>query len=134
MTQANDQPTCGKGLAEHSTLPAKLADLIAALAEILEQHQAALDPTDPSARQELHAYIKLAQEFRGIATQLKTTAEHMAAYRNLPMGRHDPQIMSGPGQGEAFARYVSLEQELHQLLQRALERDRAMLESMHRSA
>jgi hypothetical protein len=74
----NEQPTCGKGLAEHSALPAKLGELTAAIAENLEVHRKALDLTDENARKEYEAYVKLAQEYRTIASQLQATAEHMA--------------------------------------------------------
>lgn len=84
-----DGPTCGKGLAEHSTLPATLGELTAAMAEMLEFHQTTLDLTDGNARQEHEAYVKLAKAYRGIAGQLATTAAQMAGYRDLPMGRHD---------------------------------------------
>ena len=41
-----DQPTCGQGLSENSVLPAKLAHVIAALADVLQTHMEALDPSD----------------------------------------------------------------------------------------
>jgi len=45
--------TCGQGLAEHAVLPARMAELIGALAENLERHQKTLDPGDDNARREL---------------------------------------------------------------------------------
>ena len=42
----DDQPTCGKGLAEHASLPAKLGELSSAMAKLLEFHQTTLDLTD----------------------------------------------------------------------------------------
>ena len=51
----DEQQTCGKGLAEHSVLPAKLGELTAAIAAILEHHQTALDLTDENARKEYKA-------------------------------------------------------------------------------
>jgi hypothetical protein len=39
---AENQPTCGQGLAEHSALPAKLGELTAAVAANLEQELLAL--------------------------------------------------------------------------------------------
>jgi hypothetical protein len=39
-----DQRTCGKGLAEHSALPAKLGELTAAMAENLEIHMRSFSP------------------------------------------------------------------------------------------
>ena len=47
---ADDQWTCGKGLAAGADLPGKLAALLAARAEVLERHTRALDPSEPSGR------------------------------------------------------------------------------------
>ena len=88
------QPTCGKGLAENSLVPARMAELIAALAEVLEVHMKALDLADASSRKEFHAYRKLATEYGELADRLEATAQQMAGYRDLPMGRHDSALMS----------------------------------------
>ena len=40
---STDEPTCGKGLAEHSALPAKIGAVIGAIGEVLEFHMTALD-------------------------------------------------------------------------------------------
>lgn len=123
----DDQPTCGKGLAEHSALPAKLAELEDALAENLEAHQMTLDLSDGNSRKELDAYVTLAREHRAIAAQLRQTAEHMAGYRDLPMGRHDERAFADPKHFDAFERFVRAEEELLAQLQAAVERDRRML-------
>jgi hypothetical protein len=125
-----DEATCGKGLAEHAALPAKLAELVAALAENLELHQKTLDLSDESSRKEHDAYVKLAQEYRSIAMQLKTTAARMASYRDLPMGRHDERMMAAPEIRDAFARFVRLERELLILVQSAVARDQEMVTAM----
>jgi hypothetical protein len=123
----DDQPTCGKGLAEHSALPAKLAELENELAENLELHQKTLDLSDENARKELDAYVKLARKHRSIAAQLRETARQMSGYRDLPMGRHDDRALADPKLVEAFERFVQVEGELLTHLQGALERDRQML-------
>jgi hypothetical protein len=123
----DDQPTCGKGLAEHSALPAKLAELEDALAENLERHQKTLDLSDENAQNELDAYVRLAREHRSIAAQLRDTARHMAGYRDLPMARHDERAMADRKLFEAFVRFVKVEEELLSQLQAAVERDREML-------
>src|SRR5436190_1573918 len=74
------QQTCGKGLAEHSVLPAKLAELITSIAKNLELHMETLDLTDPDSRREYNAYQKLVYEHREIADQLKETAVEMEGY------------------------------------------------------
>jgi hypothetical protein len=126
----DDQPTCGKGLAEHSALPARLGELVAALAAILENHQKALDLSDENARREHEAYEKLAREHRGIAGQLKTVAAHMAGYRDLPMGRHDQRAMASPAALDVLIRFVTAEQELLAYMEQAVDRDRTMLGEM----
>ena len=105
----DDQPTCGSGLAEHSTLPASLARLIAATAAVLEIHQQALVLEDENARRENDAYTKLAQAHRSLADQLQATAEQMAGYRNLPMVSHDVRAMTSPEVFEAFRHFVMSE-------------------------
>lgn len=123
----DDQPTCGKGLAEHSALPAKLAELEDALADNLELHQTTLDLRDENARKEHEAYVRLAKEHRSIAARLQATAQRMAGYRDLPMGVHDEKALADPKLLDAFATFVKREEELLALLQHALERDSQML-------
>ena len=124
----NDQPTCGKGLAANAVLPAKLAELTAATAEVLERHTRALDLTDPAAREELDAYTALVRVHRTIAGQLASLAQQMAGYRDLPMGRHDETAMADPkGQAEAFQRFVAIERELLALLSAKVEEEDQLL-------
>src|SRR6266511_6220684 len=106
------QPTCGRGLAEHSLLPAKLGEWTAAVAENLERHTEALDLTDENSRKERDAYLDLAKQYRQIVTQLQATAGQMAGYRDLPIGRHDPKAMASPRLRDVFEKFVRLEQEL----------------------
>jgi hypothetical protein len=125
-----DDPTCGEGLAEHSVLPAKLAELTASLAENLEVHMRALDRTDENAEPEYGVYLKLVQEHRKIAALLEATAEKMAASRDLPMGRHDAKAMSSPAVVEAFERFVEVERDLAGLLEERVREDAKLLAEM----
>jgi hypothetical protein len=129
----DDQPTCGKGLAEHAALPGILGEVMAAVAENLETHMEALDLTDENSKQEYDAYVELAREHRQIAGQLKATAQKMAGYRDLPMGRHDEQVMAGPKVLRAFEALVRLEQKLLTMLQHRREDHQKMLTEMGRA-
>ena len=122
-----DQPTCGKGLAEHSAFPAKFGDFLAAMAQNLEVHLITLDPADPTTQPERNAYLKLARDSRRTADELRALAAEMVSYRNLPMGRHDPVALSSPSVVEAFASFVKLERELLALLETSVERGEQML-------
>jgi hypothetical protein len=135
MEEMNDDvPTCGKGLAEHSAIPAKLSELIAALAENLEAHQPTLDLTDERSRQELDAYVKLARAHRAIAAQLREAAEQMAGYRDLPMGRHDERALAGRSVLDAFGNLVRVERELVALLQASVAQHEALLSGIAATA
>jgi hypothetical protein len=127
---ASDQQTCGKGLAENSVLPAKLGELISAMAGNLEMHMKALDLTDPNSRAEHDAYEKLLKELRASAAQLSVTASEMIGYRDLPMGRHDQKAMTHPRVLEAFERFVQHKQEFLGFLQQTSARDHQLLEIM----
>jgi hypothetical protein len=122
------QPTCGQGLAANAFLPAKLAEVLAARAEVLERHMQALDRSDPQAQQELEAYAHLAHAHRDVASELSRLAQEMAGYRDLPMARHDLAVMASPeGQMADFRRFVAVEQELLTLLQANLEAEETSL-------
>ena len=126
----DDQTTCGKGLAEHAALPAKLGALTAALAVVLETHTKALDLKDDNARREHDIYRRLAKEQHSIAAQLQATAMKMAGCRKLPMGRHDEKTMLGREAVSAFKTFVTLEQELVAMLDQRLVEDRELLALM----
>jgi hypothetical protein len=126
--QDDDRPTCGKGVAANAVLPATLAELMAARADVLEHHTKALDPADPAARQELDAYNKLVEDHRRVADELVGLARQMASYGGLLMGRHDFAVMSDPsGQPAAFRSFVEFERQLLRLLQNKLEEDDKLL-------
>jgi hypothetical protein len=129
-TNMAEQPTCGQGLAENSTLIAKLGAMTDAMADNLEVHLRALDPGDESARREHAIYRRLAEEQRRAAAGLAAIAREMAAARDLPMGRHDMRAMTSPAVGQAFQGFVTAERDLLALLQRRLEGDLRMLAQM----
>jgi hypothetical protein len=128
-----DEPsTCGQGLASRSDLPAKLGELLAALAQILEAHMRALDPADADARKELDAYATLSTAYRDVADRVSGIAVQMAEYRNLPIAAHDVGVLSDAVAHKAFERYIGREQELATLLQDQLHHDQTMLQQMPR--
>jgi hypothetical protein len=121
--------TCGQGLAEHAPLPAKLGELIDAVAQNLEIHMGALDLGDEHAKQEHDAYVKVAEAHRQIATQLRAAAELMTSYRDLPMGAHDMEAMSSPEVLGAYHHLIEVEQELLSLLEQRADEHQELLES-----
>jgi hypothetical protein len=126
----DEQRTCGRGLAEHSVLPARLAEVVEAMADNLRVHMGALELDDEPAREEHAVYLRLAEEQRQVAGRLRAIAGEMAAARDLPMGRHDTQTLSSPEVADAFRHFVEAKQELAATLQRMAEEDQRMLAAM----
>jgi hypothetical protein len=119
--------TCGQGLAEHASLPAKLGELTDAVAENLEIHMTALDLNDENAKQEHDAYVKVTKAHRQIAAELRAAAEAMTGYRDLPMGAHDMEAMTSPEVLDAYHHLIKVEQELATLLEQRAEQHQALL-------
>jgi hypothetical protein len=126
----DEQQTCGRGLAEHSVLPGRLAEVVEAMADNLRVHMAALELDDEPAREEHAVYLRLAEEQRQVAGRLRAIAGEMAAARDLPMGRHDPSTLSSPEVADAFRHFVKAKQELAATLQTMATDDRRMLAAM----
>jgi hypothetical protein len=103
---------------------------MAAMAEMLHVHMEALDPEDEASRPEHEAYRRVSQQLVQVASQLDALAREMAAYRDLPMGRHDMEAMDQPIVRESFAAFVGRKQDLLSLLQAMAESDQEMLEQM----
>jgi hypothetical protein len=111
-----EEPTCGRGLAQSSVVPAALAAVATGLAQNLEVHVRALDPDDAAAAQEQGVYERVAHSLRGAAADLRAAAEEMASAVGLPMGAHDMAAMTTTDALDAFEGYVAAEDDLRRLL------------------
>jgi hypothetical protein len=129
-----DQPTCGQGLAENSVLPAKLGQLIASMARVLEVHTHALDLEDPDSRRERDVYLGLAEKQRDAAARLQAIGEEMAGCRDVPMGRHHPEVMTSAEAVGAFVQFVAGEEDLLNMLEARVPNERGMLAEMQRAS
>jgi hypothetical protein len=124
------QSTCGQGLAAHSAFIACLAEFVVSMADVLEDHQAALDLTDHATHGEHRTYVTLTLELRAIGTQLAHTARHLASAHDLPMGRHDHEAMASPKARAVFERLVHAEQALQSRLVTQAEQHERLLSAM----
>ena len=74
MTDQDEEPTCGRGLADSAAVPSALAAVAAGIAQNLEVHTRALDPGDPAAAQERHVYERVVGSSRICAIPAATAA------------------------------------------------------------
>jgi hypothetical protein len=126
----DEAPTCGIGVAQHASIPAKIEVMFEGLGETLELHRKMLVLYDPNARKEDEVYRELAASWRQIAELVQKAAAKMAAQRELPMGAHD-QTAWGDEHLRAFEKFVKGQSHVLSLLRVAAERDEQMLASMN---
>lgn len=119
--------TCGKGLAEHAAIPAKIAEFLRALGENLGAHISTIDLGDANGREEHEAYVDLSKEYMRIAARLSETAKRMRGYRDLPAARHHEDALGDPRLVEAFEVFVALERELAGMIGESAENDARLL-------
>jgi hypothetical protein len=105
--------TCGQGLAANAVVPERMAALLDATANVLQNHIRSLNPADAVARLERNAYEHIISEQRGVASKLSSLARAMRSYRDLPM-----------------AAFVDAEEGMLTMLQENVRSDRDMLGAM----
>lgn len=123
----NEEWTCGRGLAHHSAVPAKMAEYLAALAETLRTHLRTIDTSDATGQAEWDAYKELADGYADLADRLGTTAARMSGYRDLPAAPHHEEELADPALMEVFAQFVEVETELATFLMKSADQDQATL-------
>ena len=128
---ADDEATCGKGLAANAVLPEKLAALMGAMADLLENHVRSLDSSDPNGRLERDAYQRLVEDQRALASALGALASAMASYRDLPMAPHEVTVLMDQKSKDVFVSFIHAEEEAAALLRRRIDEHRAMLGQMN---
>jgi hypothetical protein len=122
-------PTCGTGLAQYSAIPAKLGDLMASGAEVLELHTWALDLTGhrlAHGARCLRERGAAAPRDRAPAARARQGAGRLS---RPPDGRHDREAMAHPRSASEFEEFVKRQEELLKGLQGRLE-DRRLLGTM----
>lgn len=112
--------TCGRGVAANAELPEQLANIVAAVADVLEHHMTALPVVDEAAREELEGYASVVARARDAESALREMAREMRAKRDLPAAPHDMSILTAPAAQEVFLSLVEKERTLHALVERRL--------------
>ena len=128
-----DDQTCGRGLAENAALPARLAEVIAAVADNLERHIRTLDTSDPAARTEREAYERLVRSHSETAAKLRAIADELTSYGDLPVAAHNEEAFADPALLEAFEALTQREEELSTLMQTRVEGHHKMLKAWRSS-
>jgi hypothetical protein len=122
--------TCGQGLAANAVVPEKIAALMDATANVLQNHMRSLDPADAVARLERDAYEHIIEEQRGVASKLNSLARAMRSYRDLPMAPHNEDVLADGASIDVFSAFIDAEENMLALLQENVRSDRDMLGAM----
>ena len=127
----SEELTCGRGVAANAELPQHLADLVAAMAAVLEHHMTALPVSDADARAELEGYAAVVARARDAETALEELAQEMRAKRDLPAAPHDMSILMAPAAQAVFASLVEKEGTLAAVLERRLKEHAQLVDLDH---
>jgi hypothetical protein len=127
---AEEEQTCGKGVAANAVIPERAARLLEATAAVLENHMRALSTDDPNGREELAAYEHLVREHRAAANGLASLAEIMRSYRDLPPAPHEMAPLMDAASVGTLTELVEAQRELGELMQQRAAEYGAMLEQM----
>lgn len=131
MSQAEaDEPTCGKGLAENAVMPERMAKLLQATANVLENHIRSLDRADPNGNREIEAYERLVRDHRAAAIQVSALADAMRSYRDLPAADHDMLALGDARSVDVMDALVRAEEDLLSPLRDRAAEHGEMLRSM----
>jgi len=122
-----EDPSCGRGLAQAANLPTRLAAVTAGLAQNLEVHTRALQFDDKAAATERGAYERISRNLRSATANLEAAATEMASAIDLPVAAHDMAALTTPNVLDAFERLVAAEDELRRLLDARQEDNEQML-------
>jgi len=111
-----EEPTCGRGLAQAAALPAGLAAVAGGLAQNLEVHVRSLPVGDSAAAQERAVYERISRDLRSATASLKAAAAEMASAVDLPIADHDLAAFTSRDVLDAFESSVAAEGKLRRLL------------------
>ena len=111
-----EEPTCGRGLAQNMEVPTALAAVAAGMAQNLEVHMRMLSSSDAVASQERRVYERVVRSLRSAAADLQGAAAEMASAASLPMGDHDMAAVAMTDVARVFEGYVAAEDDLRELL------------------
>jgi hypothetical protein len=120
--------TCGQGIAHHAALPRLMAEVVSAVGDNLDAHLTAI-ANDEVSRPEREAYAGLVNDHRDLAGRLRSLAQQMAGYANLPMANHDMVAMQSERMHRAFDELVSAERRLADLLRIWIDQHQQMLDA-----
>ena len=124
------QATCGNGLAAHAALPEELGALLAAMAELLENHTRSLPLDDVNAMSERKAYDRLIKDQHVVATSLQALADAMRSYRGLPTAPHNESLLTDQRSLHVFDSFIRAEEGVLALVQRSVGEHHAMRTGM----
>lgn len=126
----NEEWTCGKGVAANAALPGRMGLLLAAMADVLQNHTRSLDSDDASGAKELAAYQQLVDEHHSAASALAGLAAAMRSYRDLPPAEHDMAKLMDAASVEVMETLVRAQEDVLSLLQERVTEYGAMLRQM----
>ncbi len=115
-----DGKTCGQMLADKAVLPAKMAEVMTAVTNMMEAHaKFMMTNKDKDSKKEAAALQKVAKEHKALAAAFKKTSESMKKLADLPGAPHDvSKLMADPAIMASMKAMLTTHKEMIALMQK----------------
>ena len=114
------EKTCGQMIAEKAVLPAKMAEVMQAVTDMMDAHaKYMLTNKDKDSKKEAAALQKLAKEHKALSASFKKTADGMKKLADLPGAPHDMgKMMADPAIQASMKAMLQTHKDMAALLQK----------------
>lgn len=133
-TEPGSNMTCGQWAASKAPLPAKLGELMTAIADNLEFHAKWTGTKDKAAKAEHDMLMKMAKDHRAIGKMSTDISNGMTKAKDMAQATHDPKTMDGAKMAEMQLKQIKLQREMAQMMMKDADEAEKMLSSMKAGA
>jgi hypothetical protein len=128
--KVSDSQTCGQELAASAEVPQKWQELMNHVATNMEGHAAWVGSDSGAAKAEHDALLRVAGEYRAMASAAGRAATAMKAMKDLPPTAHDPARLDRSGQIRFMRAKIQMQRDFARLLTRHAEESEKALAEM----
>ena len=128
--QGEEEPRCGQEMIASAEVPEKWQALMNHVATNMEWHASWVGSASPPARREHDSLLRVAREYRAMATAAGHAATAMKAMHDLPVATHDPSKLDRAAQARWMRTKIRMQREFAALLLRHADESEKALAQM----
>jgi len=133
QAQSAEEPTCGQELAASAEVPERWQELMNHVATNMEWHAGWVGSASIPAKREHDGLLRVAGEYRAMATAAGRAATSMKALHDLSVAPHDPSKIARAAQAHWMRAKIRMQREFAALLLRHADESEKALAQMEAS-